>query len=221
MFISFSSLNSFLTCPRRWKWLQTEPLELTPPLRIGDLVHRTLRRAVEEDLDILEALPLCVEDETPSEIAASRNILRKFDLPLGKVIALEQKFEFDLGKHTVVGVVDRVEEIDGKTVITDYKTGKQVNDDYHLQAAIYTMAYPGSLFRFYYITLGKIITHNFTPQELDQQAKLIEAIADYMETCEEFEPAPNKYCRTCQFLSRCADGQRNSTGSFPPLRRRT
>jgi len=146
--LSPSRATEYAQCPRRFFYrsvvgLPDPPSEATAK---GTWVHAALEdvfdlpreeRTVEATLDALAvARDRLSEDASLSPFLADENVAlgaeqavrnwftiedpRRFD-PAGREVRLETT----VGQVSVVGVIDRLDEVGGETWISDYKTGKQ------------------------------------------------------------------------------------------------
>jgi CRISPR/Cas system-associated exonuclease Cas4 (RecB family) len=172
---------------------------------VGTLVHKALQLMLAEGITTDEALQKSFEGQDWEVYKRAQVLLEKFNLPPEGLVGLEMKFELPLGNHTLTGIMDRVENQNGQTVITDYKTSfyipprDEMEND--LQPAIYLLANPGALFRYYYLAYGAIVNIAKGPDEAIKDYLI--RLADYMEKDEDCPPKLNKFCSYCQFHHTC------------------
>ena len=139
--ISPSQLDNFLQCPLHW-FIETHGGSAGSfQASLGSLIHEVLEVSDSSDLAELEKLKLSrwnslefeadwLEDlgkrQAARMLANLAEYLKQFESAGGRVLAKEQKFQFELGNIAVRGEVDRIEQLaDGNVVIVDLKTGKQ------------------------------------------------------------------------------------------------
>ncbi|MDQ6744295.1 MAG: ATP-dependent helicase [Candidatus Dormibacteraeota bacterium] len=159
MQFSFSQLHQFEVCPVRYRFQQVwrvpaPPDELLPQVprigggpggetggsaaELGVAVHRALAAWHVTGGDLLELY---------AGPDAGRQMLRAYlDHPLARARTLGCELEFNLrlGEVGVKGVVDRVCELDGSTVLVDYKTNARLDPRlrraYATQLRLYELA---------------------------------------------------------------------------------
>lgn len=113
--------------------------------------------------------------------------------------------------YTIGGTIDRVDEVDGKLKLVDYKTGspkEKLHLDDKFQLLIYQMA-AQSIFKreidslvFYYLENNTGIEFLGTDEELSNtQDKIVKTINDIREG--EFPPSPGPLCKHCDFFNIC------------------
>jgi len=208
MRISYSTLHQYELCPRRWKLLQTHPFESNEDTEVGVIVHKALEIMLREGIPHKEALLKAYSGQNWVIFNRACNLLEKFDLPPHNIKALEESFELDLGRHVLVGVIDRVDDYDGQEIITDYKTSSYIPPkeelENELQPAIYMLARPGAMFRYYYIAHNLQIPINKTEDDLELAKAFIITLADFMERDDVCLPKLNKWCPFCQFRYDCS-----------------
>jgi CRISPR/Cas system-associated exonuclease Cas4 (RecB family) len=143
--LSFTQVDDYLTCPRKY-YLRHVVRVPTPPhhaLVLGNALHQAVAVANEArrrdrsitPSDLHETLRahwssegfLSAEHEA-ARYAAGQAALTRFLERLtteaeSSVIAVEQPFSVRFGQDRVRGRYDAVRVVDGKTVITDYKSG--------------------------------------------------------------------------------------------------
>jgi DNA helicase II / ATP-dependent DNA helicase PcrA len=148
--LSFSQLHQFEVCPVRYRFqdvwrVPAPPDELLPrPARrsgseLGAAVHRALDAWHTTGGDLLGAY------EGPD---AGRTLLATYLAhPLSRARTLGAEVEFNLrlgGGVRVKGIVDRVCELDGRTVLVDYKTNarldERLRETYSAQLRLYGLA---------------------------------------------------------------------------------
>lgn len=114
-------------------------------------------------------------------------------------------------EYSLYGVIDRVDEIDGKLEIIDYKTGeerKQLNAEDKEQLLIYQLAgreifdKPISRLTFHYVENNSRQSFIGTQKDLERiQKKILKVIHEIEEG--KFKPTPGRVCRTCDFREIC------------------
>jgi DNA helicase-2/ATP-dependent DNA helicase PcrA len=152
--LSFSQLHQFEVCPVRYRFREVwgvpaPPDELLPRAarrggsELGAAVHRALDAWHTAGGELLERY------EGPE---AGRELLSAYlDHPLARARTLGAEVEFNLrlageltGEVRVKGLVDRVCELDGRTVLVDYKTNarldERLREAYSTQLRLYGLA---------------------------------------------------------------------------------
>ena len=148
--LSFSQLHDFEICPVRYRFanvwrVPAPPDELLPryarasnATELGAAVHAALAAWHAGGGDLLAAY------EGPE---AGKEMLRDYLAdPLASATTLGVEFEFNLrlGGARVRGVVDHICELDGRTVLVDYKTNANIDDAlmhaYTTQLRLYGLA---------------------------------------------------------------------------------
>lgn len=153
LYLSYTSINEYLRCPRCWyvRNVLRLPEEVGAPMRVGDVVHRTLERfyalwrdadAEGRDLPGLDALltigrkayneahqpdePLDA-DEQLQVLAQLRTMFEKLHDERTHPLELEKRVELPYehagNKHRLIAKLDRIDRTPGGLRIVDYKTG--------------------------------------------------------------------------------------------------
>jgi len=165
MRLSYSSMNTYETCPAKFKFQYEDrvPQGRSAALSFGDSLHRALHLfhnrpvpvapSVDELLEMLEACWVSEGFVDPSEertyVDHGRQVLTQYHrenagdyrIPA----ALEFRFTIDVEGVALSGVIDRMDRIPGGGYeIVDYKTNRrlppQARIDQDLQLSIYHMA---------------------------------------------------------------------------------
>jgi len=161
---SYSALDTFLTCPRKYKYSQIDRIK-TPKSKeqfFGTLLHNTLKivhtpgilsPTLEQALDFYsknwnaEVFP----DETEERAAFAQGVsmlqdyYQKNNPAEINIIDLESRFQVEIGpeaeKHVVSGIIDRIDKTGDGYEIIDYKTTRKLPSqekvDNDLQLSIY------------------------------------------------------------------------------------
>jgi DNA helicase-2/ATP-dependent DNA helicase PcrA len=148
--LSFSQLHDFEVCPVRYRFSQVwrvpaPPDELQPRFvqaigstELGSSVHAALAAWHIAGGDLLA---------TYSGPEAGREMLVRYlthPLAAAKTLAVEVGFNMRIGPTRVRGLVDRVCELDGQTVLVDYKTNASLDasliEAYSVQLRLYGLA---------------------------------------------------------------------------------
>ncbi|HYR50048.1 MAG TPA: 3'-5' exonuclease, partial [Candidatus Eisenbacteria bacterium] len=148
--LSFSQLHDFEVCPVRYRFSQVwqvpaPPDELQPrhvqamgSTELGSAVHAALASWHVSGGELLE---LYAGPE------AGREMLARYlthPLAVAKTLAVEVGFNMRIGATRVRGMVDRICELDGQTVLVDYKTNASLDatliEAYSVQLRLYGLA---------------------------------------------------------------------------------
>jgi len=148
--LSFSQLHDFEVCPVRYRFSQVwrvpaPPDELQPrhvqavgSSELGSAVHAALAAWHVAGGDLLA---------TYSGPEAGRQMLDRYltsPLARAKTLAVEVGFNMRIGTTRVRGLVDRICELDGQTILVDYKTNASLDasliDAYSVQLRLYGLA---------------------------------------------------------------------------------
>ena len=148
--LSFSQLHDFEVCPVRYRFSQVwrvpaPPDELQPrhiqaigSTELGSAVHAALAAWHVSGGDLLRLY---------SGPEAGREMLARYlthPLAAAKTLAVEVGFNMRIGATRVKGLVDRICELDGKTVLVDYKTNASLDavllEAYSVQLRLYGLA---------------------------------------------------------------------------------
>ena len=148
--LSFSDLHDFEVCPVRYRFRTVWGVPAPP----DDLQSRAARNAGSAELGSAVHATLAAWHATGGEIAASyagpeigRAMLESYaadPLARARTLGVEVEFNLTLAGARIRGLVDRVAEVDGRTVLIDYKTNAELPDAlleaYRLQLRMYGMA---------------------------------------------------------------------------------
>jgi putative RecB family exonuclease len=165
MRLSYSSINTYETCPAKWRFQyeQRLPTQPSPALSFGDSLHQALYRfhnrpvpvapSLEELLEALDGVWVGEGYSDPSEERTYREhgeqVLANYhrDNADGYRIpaALEHRFRIEVEGVQVSGVIDRMDRIPGGGYeIIDYKTNRRLPPkarvDQDLQLSVYFLA---------------------------------------------------------------------------------
>jgi len=232
--LSASAVQTYETCPLQFK-LDREwriPGEVPAAMQYGGTMHRVLRayydsvrqgRPMSEEslLDLFRAdlVEAKLQDAYQSELYLQQGVeqlkeflavCRRSETP--EVLHTEEFFEVRIGATTVVGRIDRVDQLSGGLVaITDYKTGKplsQEDADKSLQLSIYALAarekwgYRADHLAFYNLSENtSVVTHRSETQLQEAKTK-VEEVAHNI-AAGKFDAKPSFSCRFCAYRVLC------------------
>jgi RecB family exonuclease len=231
--LSYSSINTYETCPAKYRFQYEErlPTASSPALTFGDVLHRALFRFHDRPVPVapsLEELQGFLDDEwsdegyrDPGEESLYRDHARQvltdyyrensaqFRIPA----ALEFRFTIEVEGVALSGVIDRMDRIPGGGYeIIDYKTGRrlppQARIDQDLQLSVYYLAAK----EIWGIEPEKLTLYFLLPGQrmtTTRTAADADALRRRIATVSEriaagkFEPRQNPLCDWCDFQARC------------------
>ncbi len=243
--LSPSSASSFDGCPRRWKfkYIDRLPEPSGQAAVVGTFAHTVLEHlcglpSTHRTLDQAKALarslwPDLEADEQFQELALDDDEARAFrwqawlaiaglwdleDPAAVEVVSTEQKVTATLGNVPFLGIIDRVDRIDGKLVVSDYKSGTlpgvRFRDDKIQQVMLYAAALDAmgdeQPERARLLYLGqKILDVTVTDRGLEEATGLLGDTWNAVTTAcssDTFDAKPGVLCGWCPFASQCAEG---------------
>jgi DNA helicase-2/ATP-dependent DNA helicase PcrA len=239
--LSFTQLDKYEDCPRKY-WFAYDlgiPLPEGNALVMGSLVHSCLEKfflhwMLHREATIEETLKFY--DQEFEKLKKSNPQLLDRDFHLGRKglqeyfeaegpkfptpLAIEKSFNLQIGKHSLSGKIDRVDQLnDGSVRIVDYKTGKAKEDgnETHekfakdsLQFSIYALAakecfdWKVNEMSFHYVYANKKLHTQREESDLELTKTRIEAIASKIQS-REFDPTPGFGCQFCEYRELCPD----------------
>ncbi|MBC7128920.1 MAG: PD-(D/E)XK nuclease family protein [Thermoplasmatales archaeon] len=188
MIYSNSSINSFETCPYRFKLMYVDrikPVRKSIEAFMGSRVHEALEKLYRDKIyektcsleELLEFYNNRWEKEMNEQIFVAKeydinnyrkmgerylidyyNTYKPFDE--GKIIALEKRIVFPINEnYWIAGVIDRVMELDGKYEVHDYKTSIHLPTKQEMENDPQLAIYALSLKYFYDIEDVELVWH--------------------------------------------------------------
>ena len=148
--ISFSQLHDFEICPVRYRFSQMWRVPAPP----DDLLPRFARAAGATELGATVHAALAAWHSVGGDLLgqyqgpdAGREMLRGYlahPLAAARTLGVEVEFNLRVGGTRVRGIVDRICELDGRTVLIDYKTNATLDaaliEAYTTQLRLYALA---------------------------------------------------------------------------------
>lgn len=233
MRLSYSSIDTYETCPAKYRFQYEErlPSPPSPALAFGDSLHRALHRfharpvpvapSLVELLEMLEEVWVSEGYADPAEEEAYREhgraVLTQYHRENAAdyriPAALEFRFEIEVEGVTLSGVIDRMDRIPGGGYeIIDYKTNRRLPPreriDRDLQLSIYHLAAR----EVWGIEPERLTLYYLLPNQRMSTSRtradldaLRRRIATVAERIEagRFEPRQNPLCGWCAYQARC------------------
>jgi RecB family exonuclease len=168
MRLSYSSLNTFQTCPLKYKFQEIDKIKVPKSKEavFGSTVHSTMKfihtpgilsptldQAMEHFQNSWNSAVF--EDENEERAAFSQGIkiiqdyYQKNNPANFNIVDLESRFQIEIGaddnKHIISGIIDRIDKTEDGYEIIDYKTTKKMPSqekvDNDLQLSVYLKAF--------------------------------------------------------------------------------
>jgi len=224
---SFTRLATYRRCPFQYKlrYQHHLPGQPRPGTRLGVALHAALatfyrdRRPVPWPDDLLAAFdaqwPADLVERDARAMDEGRTLLVDYFRRQGDhwpaVRFIEAPFRLELGRYTLVGTLDRVDELpDGTLQIVDYKTARtapQAPDTFQLD--VYQLglaAKTGQLAArivFEYLRHGVQHVVEVDDRNLRRTLERVEAVVTAVESDDELAPQPGDHCRRCDYAAYC------------------
>lgn len=238
--ISYTSLDTYQSCPLKYKFREVDkiPEVKSKDAVFGNVVHGTLKfihtpgvlyPTLDQAMEYFSNSwnPAVFEDENEERAAFSQGIriiqdyYRENNPADFKVVDLESRFQIEIGsednRHTVAGIIDRIDKTDEGYEIIDYKTNKKMPSqekvDNDLQLSVYLKAflkrYPKEIesldkikVSLYFLRHGVKLTSNRTLEQLEKSEQLFLEVIKLIES-EKFEPNVSPLCSWCSYQKIC------------------
>ena len=231
--LSFSSLDSYSTCPFRWHKLYIEHKwePASKYLLYGSAFHELLDKLYEnEDFISLNALRLWpqvldkeklkkkyanitkkelleVEANGRRDIAVFFELARRENI-LHPAIEHECALEGKYRQHTLKAKIDLVTAIRGGIGILDWKTGNSDRKSL-MQLALYAVLYSKKTGRQVdwicpvYFRTNEMVYQAFDKEIQEEAGEFFSDIYEKFIKDTEYKPKLNRYCKTCSFNNLC------------------
>jgi len=241
--LSNYQIDDYLTCPFKYKLIHILkiPIKDDPAVMYGQAMHKVVAefyKAKQEKKDLkIDDLKLIFKSMwKPYGFISQEHEKRRFETGLNAIekffkkesennivpVYIEKDFEFKLSEKLVIrGRWDRVDMVDGKAIIIDYKTSdvedknieqlkeKLKSDSISRQLKLYSLAYR-EIFNtdnfevgIYFVENCVLITKKFQNRFIDNYKEKIFEVAENIEK-ENFEATPSSFvCSYCAFFNIC------------------
>ncbi len=223
--LSFSQLHDFEVCPVRYRFahvwrVPAPPDELQPAhvraagsTELGAAVHEALAAWHNGGGDLLELY------RGPE---AGRQMLTRYaahPLAAARTLAVEAGFNMAVGGTRMRGLVDRVCEVDGRTLLLDFKTNAtldpQLIEVYSLQLRIYGLAARRGLLpgghdpRLILFDMRRGEVHEVTPDDSAVEERVLRAASRIGAADFELRPEhAQRPCQLCAYRPICREARR-------------
>ena len=237
--LSASAVDTYQRCGLQFKLDRDWRISAKPAaaMQYGAAIHRVLktyfdsvrlgRPKTDEELIELFRLDLAsakIQEAYQHELYENQGLqqLRDFldtarSIPASQVLRTEQSFEIKIGETTVVGRIDRIDQLsDGTVAIIDYKTGKardQESADESLQLSLYAIAAKEK----WGYKVGALIFYNLEENvpviSMRSDSQLLSARVCVEETAKGiagnvFDAKPGQHCNFCAYRSLCPEKEK-------------
>lgn len=257
--LSPSSAAAFDQCPRRWrlKYVDHEPDPSSQPALVGSFAHRVLEflcglprsmRTPEQAKALAGqlwedfaaepdyvALDLDDTDARAFRWQAWLSIMGLWDIEdpaKVDVVSTEQKVTVDLGGVPFVGIIDRVDRLADRLVVSDYKSGTLPGHRWRSDKVQQVMLYAAALtrsggeqpHRARLLYLGqRILDISVTERRIEEaEGQLAATWGEVSTACDNdrFEARPSVLCGWCPYAEACPEGRaelarRSEAGTLP------
>jgi RecB family exonuclease len=235
--LSYSRIARYEQCPLSFKlqYIDKLPSEPGMPARFGSTVHAVLENLVREHvqaervgaLSEERALALLQDQWTQdrmtgaAEYAEAADIVRTFVRDEGvvdpsDVLGIEQPFEIQVGRFTVLGYIDRADRIEGDGVaLRDYKTFRTLPDQHEVDASLQLSLYAAAARQLWpwakHVRLELHMLRQGVRMRTGRSEKQLEAALAYAaslgeqteSTTTSFPPRLNPNCVYCDHRAQC------------------
>ncbi len=232
MKLSYSKLNTYRTCPMRYRFTYLDRLPRRPRrlFRAAKRIHHALMRWLvyakngpprwDEVLAAYDSAWGALQDpalRAEPEYLEGLRILEAYqeanaDRPC-RPIYQEHKFHVHLGSHVLIGAMDRVDATDSGYEVIDYKLDRDVRSqetvENDLQLALYGLALEeahgirAEALTLYFLRHNVQRTVTRTHSQNRELARWVTATGDDLSTTRKFEPCVGLHCSGCDFRSVC------------------
>lgn len=232
--MSYSRLDTYFNasfgCKAKYfyQYIAKEPRGFGAAALLGNVVHQVLENALEDGMVVKEELVEAFADEfgdalfeldkdgiiTEEMQIVGMHMLTEFvDRHKGEKLTVSHKelaFEIVVGTALIRGFIDRVDEIDGRVIITDYKSGSyevaKKDIPKNLQLGVYALVaekmFPGKdiYAQMYYLKSGRQKGHLFSTDDLRAiETNLTSLVAELL-TRQNYGYTPNaRACYMCDY----------------------
>lgn len=241
MRLSYTSVDTYQSCPLKYKYRHVDkiPEPKSKEAVFGTLIHSTLKFVhsapllpppVEAALDYFARgwNSEIYQDEMEERAAFAQGVqmiqqyYEKTDVAGARILDLESRFSLEIGddevgRHTVSGIIDRIDKTENGYEIIDYKTARKMPSqekvDSDVQLSIYLRAfldrYPKErenlsniTVSLYYLRHGVKLTSTRTLEQLQAvENTFLQVVSDI--EAERFDPIVSALCDWCGYQKIC------------------
>ena len=233
MKLSYSSIDTYETCPARYKFQYEDrlPRQETPALSFGDVLHRVLYRFHNRPVPVapsLEELHEMLEDEWSDHVFATESDASLYREHAWQILAeyhaenagsfripaaLEHRFVVDVDGVQLQGVIDRMDRIPGGGYeIIDYKTSRRLPPKHYVDTDLQLSLYYLAAQEIWGIEPERLTLYYLIPGQrmstfrtpaMTQETRHRVATVAERISAGKFEPRQNPLCDWCDYQPFC------------------
>lgn len=239
MNLSYSRINRWETCRQAYKFYYLDKVgaETTQPMALGNVVHAALeaightwRTGKVETLEMVSTIYKKAFSEGKaiglSAYGDGLGMVQRYVSGLQQtpnVVEVEWHFDFPVGRHSLTGYIDRIDEGPDGLEIIDYKTSHALytSDELHnhLQLSIYAEAVRQQFKpkQDEFPVAFEMVRHGIRQRsrrdghQLKEAMAYVESVGDQIEAAEEFPATVSANCSSCEFRRICPAYQKALT----------
>ncbi|MGI9951967.1 PD-(D/E)XK nuclease family protein [Moorellaceae bacterium AZ2] len=223
---SYTALECFRTCPRRfyYRYVERIPEEPSEAMEFGRAVHAAVAAGLtgrDPEAAVRQMQFKTTAGEKVDEaVELALRFLRRYT-PQGEVL-VEEKIKGTVAGERIVGRLDLVEVFDGGVVITDFKTEwKKYAPSEKMQLPLYAYLYLSSVgeipglvrARLWFLRFSRepVVEETITPEVMRHAVEWTRStIKEIQEGLKlpgwmGFDAVPGSWCKTCSYSFRCLD----------------
>ncbi len=243
--VSVSSLDTYESCPRKYKFQQIDrlPRKSWEHLDVGNYVHEVLEHfhkelnadASQQPEALLKRLAKSTWEKFEKKISVegqekSKGLLKSYLAHINStgwptVLATEDRFSIQINENLLIrGVVDRIDRDGDNYIILDYKTGQsKYLDKFQLQ--VYGMHLKNMVpdlkeYEGVYLVLPegpKKLSYKITLDDVEEAKADIIKTAEQIASDRTWAPKPTFLCKYCDYIDACPDAWGKSKSSEADL----
>jgi CRISPR/Cas system-associated exonuclease Cas4 (RecB family) len=222
--LSKSQINTFLQCPRKWKYIYEDGISSIPSSQMlrGTKIHKKVEEFY-KNVNIKDNKVISNDVDLKKFVDFENQRLKDCpDMKYYKPVFQELRVvNEELGLRGIIDAIF-INPKDGQLIIIDWKTGQAKNniDEYRLELAIYKILFENDkhinkveglnvgYWGIFFLDKGKLLFEPVNDKYVQKAIKIINKVRLDIEK-KDYKMKPSFWCRYCQFKDKCGGNNVN------------